>query len=430
MATWYLLDQETLFPNPGVGLPSSVSVAHQAVSALGLGYEDTLLQSAIEGHVLLKNENNALPLQSPRLISVFGYDAQLPTAQDFTSEVYTTTPYYVNYSMWSAGGSGQNTPSYIDAPINAFLRKAREDKFQVAWDFDSQDPTVDATTDACFVFLNAYAIEGADRQGLFDDYSDTLVSNVAGNCNNTMVVIHNAGIRIVDAWIEHPNVTALIYAHMPGQDLGQALLELLWGSSNSWGRLPYTVAKSESDYGALLDPAQPEGEFLIFPQDDFTEGIYTDYRYFDANNIEPRYEFGYGLTYTIFNYSNLVISTNGSGSIDEYPAAAETEQGGNPHLWDTVATVTATVANTGTFAGYEVAQLYVGIPEGPIRQLRGFEKVFIDVDNSGSVQFNLTRRDLSTWDTVAQDWYLPRGYFAIYVGRSSRDLPLTGGFTV
>ncbi|KAH7013836.1 putative beta-glucosidase M [Ilyonectria destructans] len=429
MTTWYYLDQEELFHEPGAGLPSSLTEPHKRISALSNKFKDTLFQSAIEGHVLVKNDN-ALPLKSPKYLGVFGYDAKMPASMSEASTIYMDTPAFVNFTMWCGGGSGQNSPPYIDAPINAIQRRAREDNTQISWDFESQDPTVDATVDACLVFLNAFAIEGADRNVLSDTYSDMLVKNVASKCSKTIVVIHNSGVRLVNEWIDHGNVTALIYAHMPGQDTGGALVDLLYGNSNSWGRLPYTVAKQDSDYGELLDPALGVGEYALFPQSDFTEGVYTDYRQFDEQDIEPQFEFGFGLTYTEFKYSGLSAKKSSSKSLPKYPPKAKIVQGGNPRIWDEVATVSATVQNVGSVNGDEVAQLYIGIPGGPIRQLRGFEKVTIKPGSKMTVKFSLTRRDLSIWDTEAQDWKLQRGTYKVYVGKSSRDLPLAGKLTI
>lgn len=434
MATWYYLDQDSAFPSPGVGMPTSASAAHQAVIATSQDAKPILLQSAIEGHVLVKNTNNALPLKSPKLISVFGYDAYTPMIMDLSSSfdfsaTATRSALYQNGTQFVGGGSGANSPAYVDDPISAIQRRAYEDGSSVLWDFTSESPSVDYTSDVCLVFINSYATEGYDRAGLDDTHSDTIVSNVADNCANTIVVLHNAGIRTAESWVDHTNVTGIIYAHLPGQDTGRALVEILYGDSNPSGRLPYTVAKTESDYGTLLEPSEPAGIYEYFPQSDFSEGVYIDYRAFDKKGIEPQYAFGYGLSYTTFDYSKLKVSKK-SASLSNYPAKALILPGGNPRLFDTLVTVSATVKNTGSVDGQEVAQLYVGIPNGPIRQLRGFDKVLIKSGKSVTVSFSLTRRDLSTWDTTAQEWLLQRGTYNIYVGRSSRDLPLETTLTI
>lgn len=421
-------------------MPHDVTVPHERVIATFPGARETLYKSAIEGHVLVKNTNGSLPLRSPLLVSVFGYDAQGPDSVKFNTALvdanhsitaeFATLPYIQeNHTFWVGGGSGANSPAYVDAPINALQRKAQQDGSSLLWDLKSQDPEVDATSDACLVFINAYASEAFDRPGLADKYSDTLVKNVAAKCDNTIVILHNAGIRLVDSWVEHDNVTAVIFAHLPGQDTGRAIVDLLYGRVNPSGRLPYTVARQREDYGTLLHPSKRSGKFSFFPQSDFTEGSMFDYRAFDAQGITPRFEFGYGLSYTTFDYSDLTV-TRTNASTTPCPPEAVSEQGGNPYLWDEIWTVSATVQNTGSVDGEEVAQLYVGVPRGPIRQLRGFEKVHMSAGTETSVVFPLTRRDLSVWDPVTQQWLLQRGVYKIYIGRSSRDLPLSTSFDI
>ncbi|GLB02164.1 hypothetical protein AtubIFM57258_003505 [Aspergillus tubingensis] len=429
IATWYQLNQDTDFPTPGVGMPASAQSEHQAVVGTSPDEKSTLLESAIEGHVLVKNTNNALPLQTPQLVSVFGYDAKVIDSFDLASTILGTSLLYQNYTLWVGGGSGSNSPAYVIAPLNAIQQQAYEDGTSVLWDVSAQDPEVDPTSEACLVFINSYATEGYDRSALTDDYSDTLVTNVASKCNNTIVVVHNAGIRLVYNWIDHENVTAVVLAHLPGQDTGHALVDILYGRANPSGKLPYTIAKQASDYGSLLHPSEPQTPYGLFPQSDFSEGVYIDYRAFDKDNITPQFEFGFGLSYTTFDYSGLSIEkTNQTTS--EYPPSATIQEGGNPRLWDELVTVTAEVQNSGSVDGAEVAQLYVGIPNGPVRQLRGFDKVLLSAGETAQVSFSLNRRDLSTWNVEAQQWQLQSGTYQVYVGRSSRDLPLTGEFSV
>ena len=410
-------------------MPASAQSEHQAVVGTSPDEKSTLLESAIEGHVLVKNTNNALPLQTPQLVSVFGYDAKVIDSFDLASTILGTSPLYQNYTLWVGGGSGSNSPAYVIAPLNAIQQQAYEDGTSVLWDVSAQDPEVDPTSEACLVFINSYATEGYDRSALTDDYSDTLVTNVASKCNNTIVVVHNAGIRLVYNWIDHENVTAVVLAHLPGQDTGHALVDILYGRANPSGKLPYTIAKQASDYGSLLHPSEPQTPYGLFPQSDFSEGVYIDYRAFDKDNITPQFEFGFGLSYTTFDYSGLSIEkTNETTS--EYPPSATIQEGGNPRLWDELVTVTAEVQNSGSVDGAEVAQLYVGIPNGPVRQLRGFDKVLLSAGETAQVSFSLNRRDLSTWNVEAQQWQLQSGTYQVYVGRSSRDLPLTGEFSV
>ncbi|CAK7199668.1 hypothetical protein SEUCBS139899_002351 [Sporothrix eucalyptigena] len=464
VASWYQMGQDAAFPFPGIGMPTDLTQPHPIVDGRDPNATLTLLNGAIEGHVLVKNTNNTLPLKTPRFLSIFGYSARAAAQNDYTSNISPWTygteaanssdtlngflgnqdrnPLGIapNGTLFSGGGSGASSQTLVSAPFDAIQQQAWKDGTQLFWDFTSQDPSVNAASDACLVFGNAWASESFDRPAIQDDYTDQFISNVAARCNNTIVVLHNAGVRLVDPWIDHPNVTAVMYAHLPGQYSGQALVSLLYGAANPSGKLPYTVAKNASDYGTVLDPAQPSGIWAEFPQANFTEGVFIDYRHFDANNITPRFEFGYGLSYTTYAYSNLQIAKSPPVSVNyfaKYPTGA-VRQGGQADLWDQLVTVTANVQNTGGIQGAEVSQLYISLPGAgpsgnlsiPIRQLRGFEKTQLAVDETQTVSFTLTRRDLSYWDVTAQKWLLPEGNYTVSVGASSRNLPLVGTFSI
>jgi beta-glucosidase len=452
LTPWFQLKQDVDFPKPGVGMPAKVTEPHQIVDARDPKARKVLFQGAVEGHVLVKNTKNSLPLRSPKMISVFGYSAKSPdvyapggdgmTSYSWTFGTESSNPREVqagfdgeveaNYSTIArggtiihGGGSGATTPAMFISPFEALRMRAYQNGTAVFHDFVSAQPVVDSASEYCLVFGNAWASEGYDRPALADDFTDSLVSKVAEQCSRTIVVLHNAGARLVERWVDNSNVTGIIYAHLPGQESGEALVSLLYGDSNFSGKLPYTVAKNESDYGHLAGPDVPEGKYKKFPQSDFKEGVYVDYRHFDKEDIEPRYEFGFGLSYTTFNLSGLDVSLVGDANTNEWPTG-DIAVGGQRDLWDHVATVKAEVRNTGRVDGAEVAQLYVGIPSGPSKQLRGFAKPFLRVDESKTVTFNLTRRDLSTWDVTAQKWHLQAGKYGIYVGTSSRELPLRG----
>ena len=208
---------------------------------------------------------------------------------------------------------------------------------------------------------------------------------------------------------------------------GPALTALMYGEQSFSGRMPYTTAKNASDYGALLFPTRPDNTSMGFTQSNYTEGVYIDYRAFEAQNITARFPFGFGLTYTTFDYSSLTADLSDSAAnLTALPADCPLESGGNPRLFDIIATVTAVVSNTGNAVAAEVAQLYVGIPNAPVKQLRGFSKDTINPGHSTKVSFPLTRRDLSVWDVVSQQWRLQTGSYEVYVGKSVEDIQLTG----
>ncbi|KAF7531021.1 hypothetical protein G7054_g9262 [Neopestalotiopsis clavispora] len=392
---------------------------------------------AADSLVLLKNTNNALPLKEKKSISIFGYHAAPRYVGANTAlSVYDGKPPTMQGHMSVVGGSAMGSLAYLSTPFQLFNQRAASDGFMLRWWLTDESTNsssgmsgsgtelTESTTgvadlsDACVVFLNAWAGEGADRSELRNATQDTLVTTVADVCNNTIVVINTIGPRLVDAWIEHENVTGVIYGGPLGQESGNAIDDVLFGAVNPSGKLVHTIAKNESDYdqGTLVQ----ETNLLL----NYTEGNYIDYKYFDQQNITPRYEFGYGLSYTTFEYDSALTIESTSNLTSGYATGA-LAVGGREDLWDVVATVEATISNTGSVAGAEVAQLYIAFPEvadEPVRQLRGFEKVTIQPGESATVVFALRRRDLSVWDTTAQNWKVESGDYTISIGASSRDL--------
>ncbi|EQL00879.1 Glycoside hydrolase, family 3 [Ophiocordyceps sinensis CO18] len=404
MTTWYQFKQDKIFTKPGIGMPKDLTKPHEAIEGRAAGALPVLLVGAVEGHVLVKNNKKTLPLKRPRMLSLFGYSAKSPDTYTPGSGLLASASWAIgaesidvievgqtlldsrpspNYStigkkgtLFGGGGSGATTPAVFTSPFESLKTKAAHEDTAIYYDFESAEPAVDALSDACIVFGNAWACEGYDRPAIDDEYTDNLIKAVAKQCAKTIVVFHNAGPRLVDSFVDHPNVTAVIFAHLPGRDSGEALVSLLYGDSNPSGKLSYTVAKKDSDYGHLLDPDLPHGKYRKFPQSDFSEGTYLDYKYFDKHGIEPRYEFGFGLSYTTFAFSDLSMRFPRVANKGPFPVGA-VAAGGATDLWDVVAVVSVSVCNTGARAGAEVAQLYVGIPGGPARQLRGFDKPYL-----------------------------------------------------
>lgn len=393
--------------------------------------------------VLLKNKDNALPLKKPHKMAIFGSHARAIVAgPNMQFSVEGSGPTYDGH-LATDSGSGQGSLPYLVTPEMALTMKASQDGTMLRWvandtyssstgstlvmqgsDSTSVTPSISSyaeNMDVCLVFINALAGEGADRTELYNNDQDALIKQVAENCANTIVVINTAGVRLVDQWIEHENVTAVLYGSLLGQESGNSIIDVLYGGVNPSGRLIHTIAKNESDYNVGI---------CYTHNCNFTEGNYIDYRYFDAYNVTPRYEFGYGLSYTNFTYSNLKIGS--PAPLSTYPTG-KLSVGGYEDLWDVVANVTVTVHNTGPVDGAEVPQLYISYPkvaQQPVRQLRGFDNVNIKSGEQQSVKFELRRRDISHWDVKAQKWAVAPGTYQVYVGASSRDLRLHGSFTV
>lgn len=283
---------------------------------------------------------------------------------------------------------------------------------------------------------------------------------------------------------------AILFAHLPGQEAGEPLTDIVFGRFSPSGHLPYSIPKKENDYP---ESVSLRGYALGQVQDTFSEGLYIDYRWLNKAGIKARYAFGHGLSYTNFSYSSLSLSkgmmlstfpparipkdtssiptySNSTPSPQEaafptdlkrinrylypyldnpaqyvttkkynYPEGYSTTPkpdpraggglGGNDALWDIVYTLSLTITNTGSFAAKSVVQLYITHPSSsefdtPVIQLRNFAKTkVLEAGESETVQLTLTRKDLSVWDTVAQDWKVPvlEG-FRFWVGSASDAL--------
>lgn len=385
------------------------------------------------GTVLLKNTNNTLPLKAPSNIGVFGN-----SAPDFQSGLYPPDYGYEIGTVIIGGGSGSGRSTGIVAPLDAIRDRARSDGSTVQYitnntAITSAQPNVYPFPDICLVFLSGWANEGQDRASLETDYNGTaVVESVTKICpKKTVVITHSAGPNSMP-WATNEDVVGILAAHYPGEQSGNSIVDILYGDVNPSAKLPYTIAKNDADYGTtILNLTGALAEDSSAWQSNFTEGQFIDYRHFDAKDITPLYEFGYGLSYTTFELTSDISASKVVSSVSPYPAAVNSTLalGGNPNLWKTLITASSSVKNTGSVSGSAVVQLYVslpqsGVPEGtPIRVLRGFEKVALEAGEEKTVSFSLARRDVSYWDVAAQDWKIPSGEIELSLGFSSRDLP-------
>jgi beta-glucosidase len=235
---------------------------------------------------------------------------------------------------------------------------------------------------------------------------DALVSAVAAANKKTVAVLETGGPVLTPF---RDQVGALVEAWYPGQRGGAAIARVLFGDTDPGGRLPVTFPQSASDLPTAGSVAQYPG---LGEQVSYSEGVLVGYRWYDAHNITPAFPFGSGLSYTTFRYGDVSVEPRGSA-------------GG-------VATVTATVTNTGSRTGVAVPQLYVGLPSPsasvvqPPRQLRGYAKLTLAPNESRRVSFPLDERALSYWDTSKSAWRIATGCYSVQVGASSRDLAASG----
>jgi beta-glucosidase len=235
---------------------------------------------------------------------------------------------------------------------------------------------------------------------------DKLVEDVAAANPNTIVVL-NVSQPVALPWLD--KVKAVLQMWWPGDEGGWATANVLLGKANPAGRLPFTWGHSLADYPAT-DPAHPErrgdnaGGTGVF-----SEGIFVGYRWFDKQGIEPLFPFGFGLSYTHFEYSHLHVSPTADGGV----------------------TVSFEVKNAGPVAGDEVPQVYVGAPaqepggaQFAVRALAAFERVSLSPGQAKTVTLEAPARSFQYWSVAAGRWMTAAGPRTIYVGRSSRDLPL------
>lgn len=215
-------------------------------------------------------------------------------------------------------GSGTADFPYLVDPLCAISHRARYEGSTLNWHLDNFDLAgvnitatgpevviVGVNSDSGEQYITVDGNEG-DRNNLSAWLNgDEVVLNAAANNNNTIVVVHSVGPMDMEKWIDHPNITAVLWAGLPGQESGGALVSILYGDYNPSARLPYTIAKNRSDYPADVVYTSPDEPAHL--QIDYNEELHIDYRHFLARNITPRFEFGFGLSYTRFNYTNLQI---------------------------------------------------------------------------------------------------------------------------
>jgi beta-glucosidase len=270
----------------------------------------------------------------------------------------------------------------------------------------AQAEAVAADADVAVVVVGSAELtesEGFDRETLaLPGRQDELVNRVAAVNNNTIVVV-NSGMPVLMPWAD--NVAAIIYAWLPGQAFGTALVDVLTGAAEPGGRLPVTLPVAEADCPV---PRAIPGEHGGLP---YSEGLLIGYRGYDKGGITPRYPFGHGLGYTTWAYE----------SMDCLPEVAE---GADLEL-------VVTVRNTGARAGKEVIQAYLAEPAHrtglgrPVRVLAAFAAVRAAAGEAVQARVQIPARAFARYNEDLARWIWPGGQFTVHVGSSSRALPLT-----
>lgn len=340
--------------------------------------------------VLLKNDKAVLPLRKSAGIAFIGEFAEKPRFQGGGSS-FINVPHPV--------GALEAAKDLAITYTQGYDPKATEDDAALV----NKAVQAAKNADAAVIFAGLpYETEGVDRKTLaLPKNQNILIEAVAAAQPNTVVVLHT-GAPVSLPWID--KVAAVLCVHLGGANVGTATTALLFGDVNPSGKLAETWPLKLED-----NPS-----YLNFPGEDgvavYREGIYVGYRYYDKKRMAVRFPFGYGLSYTAFEYSDLRLEK-------EKITDAET------------LTVTCKVKNTGAVSGKEVVQLYVRDIESevsrPVRELKGFIKVSLNPGEEKEAAFTLDKRSFAYYETKIHGWHVESGMFAVEIGASSRDIRLS-----
>lgn len=353
-------------------------------------------QIAEQSMVLLKNDGNILPLKrvEGEYVAVIGAFAENPRYQ--------------------GAGSSIINPTMIDSGRRAFNNSPISVKFADGYDRSGKRKNEDAyITEACNLAKNAskavvfigltddYESEGFDRSTMkLPDGHNRLVEAVS-RVNDNVIVVLEGGSPVEMPWAD--DVKAILNAYLGGQSVAPAIVDVLTGKANPCGKLAET-------YPVCLKDTPTSFRYPDSKEDvQYRESIFIGYRYYDKVERTVRFPFGFGLSYTSFEYSDIKLKkknlTKGEG-----------------------AKVTFTIKNTGDVAGSEIAQVYVAKPESKIfrapKELKGFVKIHLEPGEEKKVTVELDDRAFAFWNTATEDWCVESGEYKILVGASSRDIRL------
>lgn len=348
--------------------------------------------------VLLKNED-ILPLKKDTKIAVIGDFAKHPRYQ-------------------GSGSSHINASKTICA-IETLKEKEACFLFAKGFDADTVNPDkeliqeavkIAEASEAAVIFAglpDAFESEGFDREHLdLPENQNALIEAICKVQKNVIVVLHG-GSPMLLPWEDQ--VKGILCMYLGGQEVGRAAVELLYGEKNPSGKLAETWPLRLEDTPSYLNFPGVDG--IV----NYREDIFIGYRYYDKKKMKVQYPFGHGLSYTSFSYSDL--KTDKITITDK-----ETLH------------VSCKIKNTGTCAGKEIVQLYVkdveSSVERPVRELKGFAKIYLNPGEEKEVEFTLDKRSFSYYETLISDWFVESGEFVIEIGASSRDIRLSQSIQV
>lgn len=382
---------------------------------------DAARKIAGEGIVLLKNDNDVLPidLSSAGKIAVIGENAiKMMTVGGGSSSLkaqHECTPLEGLIAaagdriVYERGYVGDVSGSYNGVVTGQDLSESRSEEQLIA------DAVALAKTADAVIFVGGLNkashqdCEDSDRYHLELPYAQDKVIEALAEANPNLAVVIISGNAVAMPWID--NVNAVVEGWYIGSQMGHALADVLFGKVNPSGKLPFTFPAKLEDNGAHALNAYDPADLSV----EYKEGIYVGYRWAEKQNIKPLFAFGHGLSYTDFTYG------------DAECAKASVKAGSN-------VTVSVDVTNSGKVAGKEVVQLYIGDDESsvdrPVKELKGFRKISLEPGETKTVTFTIEPDMLKYFDAAKHEWVLENGKFTAYVGSASDDIRTTVQFEV
>jgi len=382
--------------------------------------------AATEGMVLLKNDKSTLPFKNIKKVALFGKTSYRyiagGTGSGEVNYQYATT---INESFEKNGYKvAKQLEDIYKHFIDTISKKATKENSKFIVDFHAELPlTKDQilaqvkSTDIAIVTIGRNAGEGNDRKVSDFSLTDTekqLIQDVTEAyhaVNKKVVVVLNiGGVIATSDWRDYPD--AILLTWQAGQDGANALVDILNGKINPSGKLPMSFPMTYTDVpSAKTFPGEPADNPVNAV---YSEGIYVGYRYYDTFKVPTAYEFGFGLSYTQFEYSNIQLS-------------------GKEFQKDMI--VKVTVKNTGKVAGKETVELYLHAPdaeiEKPVQELKGFAKTrLLKPGESQEISFTLDARSMASFWTNISSWVAEKGSYEVRIGASSKDIRQTSLFTL
>ena len=381
-----------------------------------------------EGIVLLKNEGGLLPLRADlkkivvvgenavKMMTVGGGSSSLKAQHEVSPLDGIREAFPAAEIVYERGYVGDAGGEYNGVSTGQDLREKRGAARLIV-------DAVKAAEDAdCVIFIGGLNksegqdAEGADRTGLELPYDQDAVIEALAAVNPRLVVVNISGNAVAMPWVER--VPAIVQDWYLGSEAGHSLADVLTGAVNPSGKLPFTfpadledgpVRTPEQFPGVESDDRRPVFSDVMVPilKETYTEGLYVGYRWFEKQRIAPLFPFGHGLSYTTFSYGAPKLSRS-------------------TMMADGTVTVSVDVTNTGDVAGAEVVQFYVADPDAsvdrPVKELKGFGKVFLEPGETKTVSAVLDRKALSFFDAEKHAWVAEPGRFDVLVGASSADI--------